>query len=130
MSAFRRILTHICRRHSKTLWQKDKVHIVISFFLCLNPFPHIDAFCRLCSGRLFVNIVTKEEMAQNEQFLLLPQCFSLLVVYYPFNNFLLQNCRMWKRDNVFNHIQYLHKHFNSCRSFMFSKSFRCRLVAC
>ena len=25
----------------------------------LNPFPHIDAFWRLCSRRLFENIVTK-----------------------------------------------------------------------
>ena len=39
-----------------------------------NYFPHIhiDAFCHLCSRRLFENIVTKEEFAQNEQFLLLP----------------------------------------------------------
>ena len=30
-----------------------------------NPFPHIDTFWRLCSRRLFENIVTKEEIAQN-----------------------------------------------------------------
>ena len=30
----------------------------------------------------FENIVTKEEIAQNEQFLLLPQCFPLLVTGY------------------------------------------------
>ena len=48
----------------------------------LNPFPHINAFLR---RRLFENIVTKEEIAQNEQFLLLPQCFQLLVIGYPFN---------------------------------------------
>ena len=47
-----------------------------------NPFPHIDAFC---SRWLFENIMTKEEIAQNEQFLLLPQCFPLLVIGYPFN---------------------------------------------
>ena len=35
--------------------------------------------------RLFENLVTKEEIAQNEQFLLLPQCFPLLVIGYPFN---------------------------------------------
>ena len=28
-----------------------------------NPFPHIDAFWRLCSRRLFENIVTKEEIS-------------------------------------------------------------------
>ena len=50
-----------------------------------NPFLHIDAFWCLCSRRLFENIVTKEEIAQNEQFLLLPQCFLLLVIGYPFN---------------------------------------------
>ena len=49
------------------------------------PFRHIDAFWRLCSRRLFENIVTKEDIAQNKQFLLLPQCFPLLVIGYPFN---------------------------------------------
>ena len=49
----------------------------------INPFPHIDTFWRLCSRQLFENIVTKEEIAQNEQFL--PQCFPLLVIGYPFN---------------------------------------------
>ena len=29
--------------------------------------------------------MTKEEIAQNVQFLLLPQCFPLLVIGYPFN---------------------------------------------
>ena len=29
----------------------------------VNHFPHIDAFWRLCSRRLFENIVTKEEMS-------------------------------------------------------------------
>ena len=60
------------------------------FMFCFNPFPHIDAFWRLCTRRLFENIVTKEEIAQNEQFLLLPLCFTLVVIGYPFNyrNFL------------------------------------------
>ena len=52
----------------------------------VNPFPHINAFGRLCSRRLFENIVTKEEIAQNVQFLLLPQCFPLLLIGYPFND--------------------------------------------
>ena len=34
---------------------------------------------------VFKNIVTKEEIAQNEQFLLLPQCFPVFVIGYPFN---------------------------------------------
>ena len=54
------------------------------FYFSLNPFPHIDAFGRLCSRWLFENIVTKEEIAQNVQFLLLPQCFPLFVIVYPF----------------------------------------------
>ena len=29
--------------------------------------------------------MTKEEIAENKQFLLLPQCFSLLVIGYPVN---------------------------------------------
>ena len=33
----------------------------------------------------FENIVTKEEIAQNEQFLLLPQYFPLLLIGYPFS---------------------------------------------
>ena len=33
----------------------------------------------------FLKIVTKEEIAQNVQFLLLPQCFPLFVIGYPFN---------------------------------------------
>ena len=51
----------------------------------VNPFPHIDAFWRHCSRRLFENILTKEEIAQNVQFLLLPQCFPLVVIGYQFN---------------------------------------------
>ena len=47
-----------------------------------EPFP---SYRRFCSRRLFENIVTKEEIAQNVQFLLLPQCFPLLVIGYPFN---------------------------------------------
>ena len=33
----------------------------------------------------FLKTVTKEEIAQNEEFLLLPKCFPLLVIGYPFN---------------------------------------------
>ena len=69
-----------------------------------NPFPHIDAFWCRCSRRLFENIMTKEEIAQNLQFLRLPQCFSLFVIhsimeiFYVLTKYvqsrLLQNCRM------------------------------------
>ena len=52
---------------------------------CINNFPHIYALWRFCSRRLFENIVTTEEIAQNVQYLLLPQCFPLLVMGYRFN---------------------------------------------
>ena len=86
-------------RTTKYAW-KENVNIDIStdkrttnypllprcmLFCLLNPFPHIDTFWRLCCRRLFENIVTKEKIAQNKQFLLLPQCFLLLVIGYPFN---------------------------------------------
>ena len=63
----------------------------------------------------FENIVTQEEIAQNEQFLLLPQYFPFLVIGYPLNYRnvllkytkyiqirLLQNCRMmeWVNQSV------------------------------
>ena len=50
-----------------------------------NLFPHIDAFWLLCSRWIFENIVTKEEIDQNKQFLLLPQCFPLLVIENLYN---------------------------------------------
>ena len=89
---------------SLKMWRNDVL------FGKFNPFPHIYAFWRHCSRRLFENIVTTEEIAQNEQFLLLPQRFPLLVIGYPFNyrlffhlltkyvqSRLLQNCRMRER---------------------------------
>ena len=59
-----------------------------------NPFPHKDAFWRLCSRQLFENMATKEEIAQNKQFLLLSPCFqinSILVLSFKgiFCTFLL-----------------------------------------
>ena len=66
---------------------KNLILIFVDYvFVVFHPFPHIDAFWHLCSRRLFENIVTKEEIARNEQFLLLPQCFPLLVIGYPFNS--------------------------------------------
>ena len=41
-----------------------------------NPFPHIDAFWRLCSRQIFENIVTKEEIAQNVHFSFCHNVFS------------------------------------------------------
>ena len=61
----------------------------------------------LSSRRLFENIVTKEEIAQNKQFLLLPQCFPLIHPIKEIFHFLtkyvqsrlLQNLRMRERVN-------------------------------
>ena len=62
-----------------------------------------------CIADPYTNVVTKEEFSQNEQCFLLPQCFPLLVIGYPFNSrdcpiidkicskCLLQNCRMRER---------------------------------
>ena len=70
---------HCGKRRNSSFW-------AISFFVSVFPFPHIDSFRRLCSRRLFENnVVTKEEIARNEQLLLLPQCFPVLVIGYPFN---------------------------------------------
>ena len=126
---------HICiRLLLKTLCQMEKLFIMCNFYICHNVFisvkislkevvyiflkisatdwlyvvenvPHIDTFWRLCSRLIFENIVTKEEIAQNAQFLLLPQCFPLLFIGYPFNyrEFLVfdkicsKNCRMRER---------------------------------
>ena len=63
------------------IWLLNTIANIVSFI----PFSLIDAFWCLCSRRLFENIVTKEEIAQTVQFLLLPQCFPLFVIGYPFN---------------------------------------------
>ena len=73
----------------------------------INPFP--DAFRRLFSRRFFENIVTREEIAQDEQFLLLPQYFQLysilklsfieIVQYFCPDEFKVVCCRFvvcWK----------------------------------
>ena len=75
-------LTHMFLPHQMSIFRRETRVLSPNVF---NPFPHIDAFWRLCSRRLFENIVTKEEIAQNVQFLLLSQCFQLLVIGYPFN---------------------------------------------
>ena len=74
------------------------------FFVSLNVLtlsPHLDTFWRLCSRRRFEKIVTKEEIAQNEPFLLMPQCFPLLIIGYPFNysDFLLFD-KIWSKSSA------------------------------
>ena len=109
------------RRKKLHLIHFGNTHVQFKRFKLINPFPHIEAFWRLCSRQLFENIVTKEEIAQNEQFLLLPQCFPLLVIGYPYSiiemfylltnyvqSLLLQNCRM--RERVNNNMSWLKKY--------------------
>ena len=75
----------------------------------VNPFPHIDAFWRLCSRRLFKNIVTKEEIAHKRAIPPFDTMFSTfshrlsiqLEIYYFWTKYvqsrLLQNCCMRER---------------------------------
>ena len=58
-----------------------------------NPFPDIDTFWHLCSRQLFENMATKEEIAQNKQFLLLSPCFQLyLIIVLSFKGIFLCFC--------------------------------------
>ena len=50
----------------------------------INRFPHTDALGRLCSRQTtFENIAAKEEIAQNQQFHHLPQCFLFCSAIIP-----------------------------------------------
>ena len=68
----------------------------------VNPFPHIDAFWCLCSGRLLENIVTKEEIAQNEIFYFFDKIYMFKDVC----------CRIvvWGKGLTLSHTQ---KHFDT-----------------
>ena len=83
--------------------------VYLSNFECSLTFSLILTFSDASAADgFFENIMTKEDIAQNEQFLLLPQCFPLLVIGYPFNYILtkyvqsrlLQNCRMREMVNL------------------------------
>ena len=76
-----------------------------------NPFPHIDAFWRLCSRRLFENIVTKEEIAISPFATMFSTfCHRLSIQLWRFFYFLtkyvqsrlLQNCRMREKVKILN----------------------------
>ena len=58
------------------------------------PFQHIDAFC--LKQMTFENSEEKVEMAQNEQFPLLPQCFQLYSIMIFF----------WQHFEVLSHLYY------------------------
>ena len=49
--------------------------------ICLiNLFPHVDVFWCLYSRQLFKTLWPKGEIAHDEQFLLLPQCFEVSLI--------------------------------------------------
>ena len=57
----------------------QKEHLLVSdiyFVICkrFNPFPNKPLFLRVCSQSL-LKTLWEEEIAQNKQFLLFPQCF-------------------------------------------------------
>ena len=68
---------HVNYAENDRLVALDQALIFQGRYLFVNPFPLVDAFSHICSSRLLKNIVAKEEIAQNEQFLPLPQCFQL-----------------------------------------------------
>ena len=58
---------------------KDTIYYKLNCTL-LNPFPHIDAFCRLCSRQLFENIVTNLLVANNASKIRLHKTCRLLFI--------------------------------------------------
>ena len=66
----------------------------------LNSFPNKPWFLRVCSISLFENTVEKGEIARNEQFLHLPQCFlPIWITFCHFRqiwNCCLQILLVWK----------------------------------
>ena len=114
--------TSICKKHM--VWS-NTLHIVNlwrSILLCqssliLKPFPTCRRTLMHLQQTTFENIVAKEEIAQNKQFLLMPQCFQLLLNYCTpihrdfswFCQYLLKvvcckkNC-MWERVNPYQYM--------------------------
>ena len=68
--------------------------------LTLSYHSYRNAFPCLCSRRLFENIVTKEEIAQNVQFLLLPQCFPLFFYKWWFG-YWIELKSLWQVEKLF-----------------------------
>ena len=90
-----------------------------SVFRCyvFNPFPQTDACCRICSIRHCDNIVAKGEIATNDIFLNMPQCFELYYITslpfieifhisaYIFLGRLRRTCCKWERVKSLDHNQ-------------------------
>ena len=86
------------------LWRR-KVHSLL-----FNPFTNTEAFWRFCSKWFFEKSVSNGSIAHQEQFLLLPLCFTLYsivlllsftescpIFYLMFSSVLLQISCMWER---------------------------------
>ena len=66
----------------------------------LNPFPNKPWFFRCLQYKSFENTAGKGEIARNEQFLLLPQCFlhiwKTFSYFHQIQNCCLQSLSFWK----------------------------------
>ena len=72
-----------------------KDHSTSWFSLLFNPFPNKPWFLRDCCTSLSITL-GKVEIAHNEQFLLLPQCFLTFCHFYQINDCILQRLSIWK----------------------------------
>ena len=86
----RRSRLSMTQRLLKTLWEKEKNAAIQHFPLfqqCLfyrfNHFPNNPLFFFCPQHKSFENTMGKREIARNEQFLLLPQCFSSFLDNFP-----------------------------------------------
>ena len=75
-------------------------HSTEIFFFLFNPFQNKPWFLRCLQNKSFENTVGKEEIAHNEQFLLLPQrflpfCRSFCLIH-QIKNCRLQTLSVWK----------------------------------
>ena len=75
---------YVCRWEERVKRQIVKYYRGSSNFLTINPF-HIQTLSDASAAEdaLFKNALTKEEITQNEQFLLLPQSFQLFSACTP-----------------------------------------------
>ena len=82
---------HLENSGSATLWSPK----------LLNHFLYIDAFWNIISRRRFENMPTKEEIAQNEQFLLLSPCFQLYsIIVLSFSEIVTDFALMFSKSSA------------------------------
>ena len=76
MRTYMHLSVWMCLDHNFYIYGMDFKIIVLP-----NPLLHRYSFSLINNRQLFENIVGKEEIARNEQFLLFPQCFLLNQLY-------------------------------------------------